>query len=289
MIGSKISLSQRPAIDGARLAAEVEVGGVRRDVVEQPARLGVLDVQAGERLQLALVVAELDDLGLDPHPVTVEVGDDVELVDVEAEVVEPLDPALDPPHLVEGELLLAGQLVPQRVVALLDQLGDLPDVEVGVEGVAGLQVEQLGEDVLAADPDVVLAHRRRQAVADLAGLGVDEVRREAAGRAPEQHVRQRHVAPVEAAQVQPDEQHDQRVDERGQVVGRQAVLEEAAVGQGEGEVLGEQGGRAAPRRRRRRGRSPRPAGRRPGSGMRWRSRSRRYSRNAMSATVSLTA
>jgi hypothetical protein len=30
------------------------------------------------------VVSELDDLGLDADPVAVEVGDDVELVDVEA-------------------------------------------------------------------------------------------------------------------------------------------------------------------------------------------------------------
>ena len=50
---------------------------------------------------------ELDDLGLDPDLVAVPVGDDVELVDVEAEVVEPLDALLDPPHLVGGELLLA--------------------------------------------------------------------------------------------------------------------------------------------------------------------------------------
>ena len=34
------------------------------------------------------MVAELDALGLHAHPVAVEVGDDVDLVDVEAEVVE---------------------------------------------------------------------------------------------------------------------------------------------------------------------------------------------------------
>ena len=37
------------------------------------------------------MVPEVDDLRLDPDGVAVEVGDDVELVDVEAEVVEPLD------------------------------------------------------------------------------------------------------------------------------------------------------------------------------------------------------
>ena len=54
----------------------------------------------------------------------------------------------------------------------------------------------------------------------LAGLGVDEVRRELAGAAPEQHVGQRHVAPEEPGQVQPDEQHDQRVEDLRQAVVR---------------------------------------------------------------------
>src|SRR4029453_4244887 len=106
-------------------AAELEVRGERRHVVEHPPRLGVLDVQPGQRLQLAAVVPELDDPGLDPHLVAVEVGDDVELLDVEAELVEPLDALLDAPHLVGGELLLGGELGPQRVVALLEHLDDL--------------------------------------------------------------------------------------------------------------------------------------------------------------------
>ena len=126
------------------------MGGERRDVVEHPARLGVLDVQAGERLELAPVVAELDDLRLDPDLLAVPVGDDVELVDVEAQVVEPLDALLDAPHLVGGELLGLGQLGPQRVVPLLQHLDDVVRLHLVVERVAGLEVEQLGEDVLAS-------------------------------------------------------------------------------------------------------------------------------------------
>ena len=133
--------------------------GERRDVVEQPAGLGVLDVEPGQRLQLAAVVAELDDLGLDPDLVAVEVGDDVELVDVEAEVVEPLDALLDPPHLVGGELLLAGELVPQRVVPLARAARRCRAASTSSSSeLAGLEVEQLGEDVLGADREVVLPH-----------------------------------------------------------------------------------------------------------------------------------
>ena len=58
--------------------------------------------------------------------------------------------------------------------------------------------------------------------------------------APEEHVGERHVAPVEVGQVQPHQQHHHRVDERRQVVGGEAVREEAAVGQRELQVLGEQ-------------------------------------------------
>ena len=82
-----------------------------------PAGLVVLDAHAGEGLQLALVVAEVDDLGLDPDRVAAQVGDDVELVDVEAEVVESLHAPLDAPHLVGAELLEVGQLAPERLVA----------------------------------------------------------------------------------------------------------------------------------------------------------------------------
>ena len=135
------------------------MGGERRDVVEQPAGLGVLDVEPGQRLQLAAVVAELDDLGLDADPVAVEVGDDVELVDVEAEVVEPLDPLLDPPHLVGGELLLRGELAPQRVVAARRAARRSRAASTSsLQRLAGLEVEQLGEDVLGGDREVVLPH-----------------------------------------------------------------------------------------------------------------------------------
>ena len=47
----------------------------------------------------------------------------------------------------------------------------------------------------------------------LAGLGVDQIRGEGAGVAPEQGVGQGHVTPEEADQVQPGQQHDHGVDQ----------------------------------------------------------------------------
>ena len=75
---------------------------------------------------------------------------------------------------------------------------------------------------------------------ELAGLRVDEVGRELAGIAAEQHVGQRHVAPVEAGQVQAHQQHGDRVDEGRHVLGGHAAAEQAPVGQRELEVLRDQ-------------------------------------------------
>ena len=62
----------------------------------------------------------------------------------------------------------------------------------------------------------------------LARLGVDEVRGERARVAPEERVRERAVAPEEAAEVQPDEQLGARVEEPPAQVGDAAAREEGA-------------------------------------------------------------
>ena len=101
------------------------------------------------------------------------------------------------------------------------------------------------------DLEVVLALPVRQAaVVELAGLGIHQVGGEGAGIAAEQGVRQRHVAPEEADDVQPREQHGERVDEAGRGVGAQRLRVQRAVGERELEVAGDERGLRAPRRRR---------------------------------------
>ena len=221
------------------------MGDERRDVVEHPPRLRLLDVQPGERAELARVVTGLDHPRLQADPVALEVGRDVHLVDVEAQVVERLDPLLDPPLLALGgvELRGPGQRAPQRVVPVGQQLDHVGRVGARVHEPAGLEVEELGEDVLGRDGEVVAALAVGELVVQLAGLRVDEVRRELAGAAPEQHVRQRHVTPEEPGQVQPDQQHHEGVDELREAVGPHPVGEQRAVGQGELQVPGDQGAR----------------------------------------------
>ena len=77
-------------------------------------------------------------------------------------------------------------------------------------------------------------------VVQLAGLGVDQVGGERARVAPEQRVGQRAVAPEEADQVQPDEQHGQRVEQPCDRVRADVRGEQRPVRQRELQVPGDQ-------------------------------------------------
>ena len=161
---------------------------------------------------------DLRDPGLEPQLVAVTGADQLDLVGVEAELVEPAQALGDPvPLLVGLQDLLAGQLLPQRLVPAPELLGDLHRVHVGREQLARLQVEQLAVDPLDGQLDVPLALSVGQLRVLLAGLRVDQVRLQRARVVPEQRVGQRAVTPEEPGQVQPDQQLDQRVE---QPVGR---------------------------------------------------------------------
>ena len=74
----------------------------------------------------------------------------------------------------------------------------------------------------------------------LTGLGVHEVGGELARVAPEQNVRQGHVAPVEAGQVQPGEQRHHGVQQPVHGVEFHTRVEQRPVGKGERQVPGQQ-------------------------------------------------
>ncbi|MPN42574.1 hypothetical protein SDC9_190131 [bioreactor metagenome] len=165
-------------------------GPVGVEVVQQPTGLVLLGVQAGQPHQPAGVVAGVDHLRLDPDRRPVQVGGDVQLGDVETERVEAAHPALDAVHLAAVELLGAGQFVPQLPVAGDDGVDQLARVEGGVQHAAGLEVEELAEQVDPGDLEVVLALPVRQPFVELAGLGVHQVGGEVGRVAAEQRVRQ---------------------------------------------------------------------------------------------------
>ena len=88
--------------------------------------------------------------------------------------------------------------------------------------------------------EVVLALPVGQAIVQLAGLSVDQVRGERTGVAPEQGVRQRDVAPQEADQMQPHQQDDHGVDQPVDGVLPYAAVEQRPVRQGELQMPGDQ-------------------------------------------------
>ena len=108
--------------------------------------------------------------------------------------------------------LLGRQLVPQLLVPVVDREGDLDRIDVVGETTGRLEVEQAAGDVVGRDHQVELALPGRQLLVPFGGLDVDDVRLERTCVAAEQGVRQRAVAPVEPGQVDPDQQHDERVE-----------------------------------------------------------------------------
>ena len=107
---------------------------------------------------------------------------------------------------------------------------------------AGGEIEHLPADVHPGDFQVMRPLAVGQAGLQLPGLGVDEIGRERPGVAPEQRVRQRAVPPEEAAQMEPDQQHGQGIQQPGKGVRTQGGGKHRPVGQGEGQVAGHQHG-----------------------------------------------
>ena len=145
-------------MDGDRLGTGlpllVELGPVASEVVEQPPGLVLLRVQAGQRVQPAAVMTRLDDAGIEAQPVAVVARDELELLDVEAELVQPVQPLVDPVARVVGEELVAHQLVPERLVA---RDGLPPSSGRQPRGRAPPRRRRLAGEVLLGDQEVVAA------------------------------------------------------------------------------------------------------------------------------------
>ena len=90
------------------------------------------------------VMARLGHPGPDPQPVAVGGADELDLVGVKAEVVQPAQPFGDAVPLVlrvDDDVL--GEGGPQPVVPLGDLLGQFERLDVGWQELGGGQVEQL--------------------------------------------------------------------------------------------------------------------------------------------------
>ena len=214
------------------------------EVVQQPPRLVLFDVEPGETDEAALVVTGIHDLGLDGHAGSVGRCLHRHLTDVEAEFVEAFDALGDAPGLSCLERLDLGELPPQGPVCAHDPVGDLDGVDTTLKASAGLEVHDLAGDVGARDVEVVLALPGRESVlVQLAGLCVHEIGGEGSRVAAEERVRQRHIAPEEPDIVEAHQQHREGVDQSGCGSRPQHLGEQGAVREGELQVRGDQGGR----------------------------------------------
>ena len=97
-VGSNTSSRQRDATTDSgsgRFSLPLERLAVARDVVQHPARLVLLRVEAGQPQQAMAVVARLDDVRVEPQPVAVRRRVELDLLDVEAELVQPVQPLVE--------------------------------------------------------------------------------------------------------------------------------------------------------------------------------------------------
>src|SRR5205823_10047915 len=179
---------------------------VRGDVLEEAPCLVLLYVEPGERREPPPVVAGLDDARIEPQLEVAVHADELDFLDVVAELVQPPQPLVDLEPLVRGEHLLARQLAPERVIPPTNLGRGQTGVDPGRKAAQlGLDVVELAGDVLLRDHEVVPALAVGERRVQLAGLRVDEVRGELAGVAAEERIRKRAVTPEEAAEVEPDE------------------------------------------------------------------------------------
>ena len=133
-----------------------------------------------------------------------------------------------------------GQFIPEFAIAALDGLHQNEWIQRLIQQTPSLEVAELSIEVGARNREVVLTLPVGQAIMQLAGLSVDQVRGERTGVAPEQGVRQRDVTPQEAVQMQPHQQDDHGVDQSVDGVLAYAAIEQRPVRQGELEMPSDQ-------------------------------------------------
>ena len=119
-----------PRTDGAGPGCRVLGRRVLVEIVEQPARLILADVESDQTQEAAGVVAGIHHLRLDADH-TLRGPPQVQFRDVESERVEALHPAGDAPPFGPLHMLDGSQLVPEALVPQGDLVGDGDGVEVG--------------------------------------------------------------------------------------------------------------------------------------------------------------
>ena len=186
------------------------------------------------------MVARLDDPRVKSKPVPLVGREELQLLHVEAKLVQAVETLVEPVPLVRAEQLVVDELVPEQPVA-----GDEPRARLlrrcgEWSAHLGRNVRELTGQVLLGDLQVVLTLAVRERLVQLARLRVHEVGGERARVAAEERVRQRAVAPEEPRQVKPHEQLRAGVEKPVAEVRKSGAREERAEGQRVVEMPGDQ-------------------------------------------------
>ena len=99
------------------------VAAVFVEVIEQATGLIFFDIETGEANEATSVVTGVDNLGLNLYQRTIFVGLDGHFVDVEAELIQALDAAINLPLFFDLKGLGSGEFLPKFTVFRHDSLG----------------------------------------------------------------------------------------------------------------------------------------------------------------------
>ena len=99
------------------------------------------------------------------------------------------------------------------MVAVDQTVAHLDLVHVARQQTARSQIHQFTDDVGASQVDIVFTLAIGKLHLQITGFGVHQEGGKRVGITQEQDVRQRHIAPVEAGQVQANQQHGKGVDQ----------------------------------------------------------------------------
>ena len=147
----------------------------------------------------------------------------------------------DPPPFARVDVFGAGQFGPERFVSRDHRVGNVGGLDSFGEQTCRLEIEKFSGDVDRGDVEVVRALPVGKRGMQLAGFGIDEIRRECTGVAPEERVRQRAVFPGKADEMQAYEQLRECVEQLVGQLGVEPARKQRAIRQRVPEVLRHQG------------------------------------------------
>ena len=137
-----------------------------------------------------------------------------ELLDIESEGVEFVDSLGDSPALGFVERFLPGEGIPERAIRLDNGLRHLDRINFLIQRPACLQVKKLPRDVHPGNLEVTFSLPIGEPLRmKRSGLRVDQIGGKGTSVSAKQRIGQGHIPPIEAVQMQLDQQQGQCIDQ----------------------------------------------------------------------------